>query len=207
MKSGVRWSAPAVSNTARRTLRCAMSHRRVDTNSRSVATASSRPARIRIMISVTLFMVHCGVWRLAGCDCERFLQRIRVFGRRFTQGAGRDFLGFPAWCRVTARVRTVVMPDTTFSGDCRANWRCRPNSGKSPCEIQRPLPDGGPRLSTNPSRRIWFQRGNGHSWRGAQDRCSTGWCRAPLGRSKCSISAPPSGIFAASLFSNPSLNS
>jgi hypothetical protein len=52
-------------------------------------------------------MVHLGVRRFAGFDCERFLQRIRIFGRRFTRGAGRVFLGFRARRRVTVRVRTV----------------------------------------------------------------------------------------------------
>jgi hypothetical protein len=56
---------------------------------------------------VTILMVHLGVRRFVGFDCERFLRRIRVFGRRFTRGAGRVFLGFRARCRVTARVRTV----------------------------------------------------------------------------------------------------
>lgn len=38
-------------------------------------------------------VVHFGVLRFAGCDCERFLRRIRVFGLRFTRGASRSFLG------------------------------------------------------------------------------------------------------------------
>jgi hypothetical protein len=48
-------------------------------------------------------MVNLRVLRFAGFDCERFLQHIRVFERRFTLGAGRDLLGFPARYRIPHR--------------------------------------------------------------------------------------------------------
>ena len=41
-------------------------------------------------------MVHLRVRRFAGFDCERFLRRIRVFGRRFTRGRSRRFLPAPS---------------------------------------------------------------------------------------------------------------